>query len=54
MTNARIEIRMRVPDRTPQRHDRSMNWKCVRSWYRSANVWRFRSTGGDAVVAVTW
>src|SRR6478672_3410191 len=36
--NATTEIRMSVPERMAQRHDRSMNSKWVRSWYRSANV----------------
>ena len=32
IANATTEIRIRVPERIAQRHERSMNWKCVRSW----------------------
>ncbi len=32
IAKATTEIRMSVPDSSAHRHDRSMNWKCVRSW----------------------
>jgi hypothetical protein len=30
--NATTETRMSVPERSSHRHERSMNWKFVRSW----------------------
>src|SRR5207253_7435304 len=32
IANAITEMRIAVPDRSAQRHERSMNWKFVRSW----------------------